>query len=322
MSLNTLLADIGGTNTRIALAQDGKLRENTIRRYRNAEHSGLDSALDQYKSDQETPMLDGVCVDIAGPVTNGVGTLTNLDWTLEETLISEWTGASKARLINDLQAQGHGAADLPQDALHCVIEGAGHVLGRPTTRLVVNVGTGFNAAVVLEDHGQRLVPPSESGHANLPIRTDDELRLCKFLENIHGFPAVEDVLSGRGLERSYSWLASEDNDTSQRSSTEIIQDCLAQADPRAEEAVRLFTRIFGTVTGNLALIHLPFGGIYLVGGVAVALGRHLHQFGFADAMRDKGRFSGMMTNFPIHVIEDDYAALRGAAHFLHFELTR
>ena len=37
--------------------------------------------------------------------------------------------------------------------------------------------------------------------------------------------------------------------------------------------------------------------------------------GFSDAFRDKGRFSGFMKNFPVYVVEDDYAALTGmAAH--------
>ena len=69
----------------------------------------------------------------------------------------------------------------------------------------------------------------------------------------------------------------------------------------------------GTVTGNLSLIHLPFGGVYLVGGIARAVAPWLGEFGFADAMRDKGRFAGFMKNFPVYLIEDDYAALTGCA---------
>ena len=70
------------------------------------------------------------------------------------------------------------------------------------------------------------------------------------------------------------------------------------------------------VAGNLALIQLPFGGVYLVGGVARALAPHLSRFGFADAFRDKGRFAGFMRNFGVAVIEDDYAALVGSAAHL------
>ncbi len=88
-------------------------------------------------------------------------------------------------------------------------------------------------------------------------------------------------------------------------------------DTLASEAGRVFVRMLGTVAGNLALIHLPFGGIYLIGGVARAFTPHLADFGFAEAFRDKGRFAGFMQNFRVSVIEDDYAALTGCAVYLH-----
>ena len=92
--------------------------------------------------------------------------------------------------------------------------------------------------------------------------------------------------------------------------------CADGSDPRAIEAATLFTRILGTVCGNLSLIQLPFGGVFLAGGVARAFAPYLAQFGFAEAYRDKGRFAGFMGNFKVSVIEDDYAALTGSAAHL------
>jgi glucokinase len=162
------------------------------------------------------------------------------------------------------------------------------------------------------------VPPAEAGHANLPIRTEADLRLLRHVETVHGFPAVEDVLSGRGLERVYAWLGHEAGSPAEKSAADIVAACEADTDPRATETVRVFTRILGTVAGNLALIHLPFGGVYLVGGVARHVAPFLEGFGFGDAFRDKGRFAGFMQNFPVAVVEDDYAALTGsAAHLTH-----
>ncbi len=79
---------------------------------------------------------------------------------------------------------------------------------------------------------------------------------------------------------------------------------------------RVFVRILGTVAGNLSLIQLPFGGVYLIGGVARAMTPHLDRFGFDAAFRDKGRFAGFMGNFSVSVIEDDFAALIGCAGYL------
>ena len=65
----------------------------------------------------------------------------------------------------------------------------------------------------------------------------------------------------------------------------------------------------------MALAHLPLGGIYLVGGVARALQPYMDQHGFRTCFADKGRFSGFMAQFSISVVEDDYAALVGAASY-------
>ena len=92
--------------------------------------------------------------------------------------------------------------------------------------------------------------------------------------------------------------------------------CDDGSDPVAREAVEWFVLILGTVAGNLALIHLPFGGIYLIGGVTRAVTPYFETFGFSDSFRDKGRFAGFMKNFAVWVVEDDFAALSGMANHM------
>ena len=310
----SLVADIGGTNTRVALANGIKIVEGTIRRYSNADYPGLETVLRRYIDDEDGVDPIAACVAVAGPVRDGRATMTNLDWTIDKDTLLRATKAKTVAILNDLQAQGHALGHLDPINIRAIIQGpAGH---DNAAKLVVGVGTGFNAAPVFETESGRLVAPSESGHANLPIRDERELRLCQFVSNAHGFPAVEDVLSGRGLERVYAFLGHEGGTPAECSAKEIMDACANNSDPKATEAVRVFTRILGTVCGNLSLIQLPFGGVYLVGGVARAFAPYLAQFGFAEAFRDKGRFAGFMGNFTVSVIEDDYAALTGSAAHL------
>lgn len=310
----SLLADIGGTNTRVALAEGTRLLPDSIRRYRNAEHSGLETVLTAYLAEEGDPDCAGACVAAAGPVRDGVATLTNLDWIIDHDTIARAARAEKVSVLNDLQAQGYALGHLPERLLRRIVDGPE---ARPgAARLVIGIGTGFNCAPVYETPGGRFVPPAEAGHANLPIRTADELELCHHLETAHGFPAVEDVLSGRGLSHVHAWLASRAGTPAELSAAQIMQAAEMGTDPVALDTIRFFVRILGTVTGNLSLIHLPFGGVYLVGGVARAVTPWLVQMGYGDAMRDKGRFAGFMKNFSVTVIEDDYAALTGCAYHL------
>lgn len=317
----SLVADIGGTNTRVALAEGRAVLPETVRRYANADFPGLETVLRRFIEDEGGVDIRAACVAVAGPVHDGRASMTNLDWSIDSATIARATRAETVSVLNDLQAQGHALGHLPDAAVTTLMTRTAPEPPVPgAARLVVGVGTGFNAAPVHETGAARLVPPSECGHANLPIRTEQELRLCRHVSTAHGFPAVEDVLSGPGLERVYAFLGDEAGAPAEKAARDIMEACAADTDPRASEAAQVFARLLGTVCGNLALIQLPFGGIYLVGGVARAFAPLLGGLGFDAAFRDKGRFAGFMGNFAVHVVQDDYAALTGcAAHLVELD---
>ena len=311
---HVLVADVGGTNTRVALARGGCVLPDTIRRYPNHAHPDLWSILRHYLAGQGAPACQEACVALAGPVRDGEGRMTNLEWRIDGEGLRAATEARKVAILNDLQAQGHALGHVDEGMIAPVLEQGPEVLPARSTRLVIGIGTGFNSAAVHEAAGGRHVVPSESGHAGLPVQGEADLALAQWLRARHGFAAVEDVLSGRGLERLHLWLGQRAGGGPALSAAEIVR--AAGTDEAASETLRHFARMLGTVAGDLALIHLPFGGIYLAGGVARAVAPHLNASGFAEAFRDKGRFSGFMRNFPVFVIEDDYAALTGCARHL------
>lgn len=311
----TLVADIGGTNTRVALAEGMQLLTDTVRKYRNADYTGLETVLRAFIAEEHDVDCKGACVAVAGPVTAGRGSLTNLDWEIDEATLARATSAEDVAILNDLQAQGHALGHLPETSIRTLVEG--RPSGPDAAKLVIGVGTGFNIAPVYETPGGRFVPAAEAGHANLPVRAEDELALIRHFETAHGFPAVEDMLSGRGFERVYLWLTEEAGTPCEKSAAEIMACFEDGSDPIARKAAQMFVRMLGTVAGNLSLIQLPFGGVYFAGGVATRFSAHFGDLGFLEAFRDKGRFAGFMQNFAVHVIEDDFAALTGCAAYLH-----
>ena len=316
MTAPLLVADVGGTNSRVALAEGRRVLPDTVRRYRNADFTGFDGVLRAYKVDESVGVVGGACAAVAGPVRDRRAELTNLDWTIDCALLVEATATETVDVLNDLQAQGHALGHIAPDLMRRVVPGVEAANGE--TKLVIGVGTGFNAAPVYEGSEGRHVPPAECGHSSLPARTEDEFRLLRFLETVHGFASVEDMLSGRGLERVYAFLGEEAGAPRPAKAAEIMAALATGGDPRAEEAARRFVRTLGAVAGDLALMYLPFGGISLVGGVSRAFAPYLHRFGFAEAFRDKGRFSDFMEAFSITVVEDDFAALTGcASHLVH-----
>ncbi|MEM0935606.1 MAG: glucokinase [Pseudomonadota bacterium] len=313
----SMVADIGGTNTRVALAERGQLVPGSIRHYRNAEFDGLVPVLRGYMAETGCGEPRAAALAMAGPVREGRGELTNLDWTLDTSVLAQATGAETVALLNDLQAQGHALGHLPSSALHVVKPGPPPNLS--LTQLVVGIGTGFNAAPVFSTAAGRFVPPSEAGHAGLPALSEEDLSFARYITARHGFCSIEDALSGRGLGYIHDFLCERDGVVG----GSLSKDVFARADSgpseaatRAKAALRMFVRLAAGVCGDLALTLLPFGGVFLVGGMSRAITPHLNEMGFAEVFADKGRFSGFMDQFAITTVTDDDAALIGGARHL------
>ena len=283
----------------------------SIRRFSNADHTGLIDVLAHYKAATGHEPPAGVCIDVAGPVFGETARLTNRDWEMSCSDLSQSTGATHAIILNDLQAQGYALDQIAESDLFVLSPGAKAPAG--SNRVVVNVGTGFNIAPVFQHNGMIHVPASEAGHAGLSAVNDADLKLAKFVSKDHGFAAVEDVLSGRGLERVYRWCAEEaGRDAPHKSAAEIMADI---DDPLAAQAISTFGLHLGRLCGDYALEFLAFGGIYLVGGVARAMAPHLDHV-FLEEFSQKGRFSDLVKTMGLCVITDDYAGLRGCAAHL------
>lgn len=317
-----ILADIGGTNTRVALADGTTLRMASIRRFSNAEYNARGQDIAHVLADylaQEGASVSGVCVAAAGPVQDGVATMTNLDWVIDAPKLRAATGAQRVAILNDLQAQGQALGHIPADKLRRVIDGP---VKSGASMLVVGLGTGVNAAPAHPVPHGLLVPPSECGHVTMPIRTDEDFRLARFIEaalKAEGeapHAGVEEVLAGRGLANLHAFAAAERGVPDGLNSAEVLQ-ALAAGDAAATDAARLYVHILGQTLADLALIHLPYGGIYLIGGMSRAMAPHFQRFNLEAAFREPRRVDLLVQDFSVTVVEDDYAALTGCAVYLN-----
>ncbi|WP_225026093.1 glucokinase [Xinfangfangia pollutisoli] len=329
MALN-LLADLGGTNTRVALAEGAQVRPDTIRRYPNAEYKARGQDIAQILRDYLAVTgaeVEGVCVAAAGPVEDGVARMTNLDWVMDGDKLRAASGAQRVAILNDLQAQGHALGHVAAANLRVVIEGPQKPGG---SMLVVGLGTGVNAAPVHGHGAMRIVPASECGHVNLPVRCEEDLRLMRFVEDLlrargeAPHCGAEEVLAGRGLGHLYAFAAAEAGAAGGPQSAgapggpqsaEVLA-LLQAGDPIATHAAQLYVRILAQYLADLALVHLPWGGLYLIGGMSRALTPWFAPFGLTEGFREKRRVDLLTRDFAVSVVEDDYAALTGCAAWL------
>jgi glucokinase len=319
-----LVADIGGTNTRVALADGPVVRQDSVAKFRNADFTGIDAVLARYMSEAGIAQIDGACVAGAGPVQDGAVTMTNLfdehdqPWIIDNARVTKATGSAHVAILNDLQAQGQALGYIPAQNLRCVIDGP---KAPGASMLVVGLGTGVNAAPVHNTASGRIVPPSECGHVNMPVRTAEDLRLAQFIEarlaasGDAPHAGVEEVLAGRGLANLHAFASLEAGKPATLTSAEVLA-ALAAGDQVAAHAARLYVRILAQMLGDLALIHLPYDGIYLIGGMSRAMTPHFKTYGLEQAFRENRRVDLLVKDFSVTVVEDDFAALTGCAAYL------
>lgn len=307
-----LSADIGGTNTRLALLNGTQLRPETARSYPNAAAPHLNAHLTRFLTEMgETPDL--LALALAGPVQVGTdheatGALTNRDWAISTRSASQAVGGARTVLLNDLQAQGYALPHIRADQLETVYHGS--AAPQQSARLVIGLGTGMNIAVVHpQPSGACFVPAAEAGHIDFAPQ-DAELReLADFLIGTLGHVAAEDVLSGRGLSNVHHFVSG-----AQIAPADIIDAC-ARGEADALRSAALMARALGAFAGDMALVHMALGGVYLVGGVARALRPYLGPDAFYTAYVNKGRFAHIPRGISVSVVCDDYAALTGAAQY-------
>ena len=86
----------------------------------------------------------------------------------------------------------------------------------------------------------------------------------------------------------------------------VISAAMQKDDELCMHVVKKFTEIYAVETGNFALKTLPYGGIFLVGGVTNAIHRYLLKDShFKDTFFYKGRFASMMRRFPLMLVRPD-----------------
>ena len=311
-----LVADIGGTNSRLGYAENGQVNRGSIKRFLNREFSCFENIVRKFRSDIGNIEFECCCVAVAGPVEPRRASLTNIDWTIEIDSLSNAAECGTAKIINDLTAIGFGLNMADSRDVHLVCGRTEPHLPSclPSGKqLVVNVGTGFNTALVIGTSSGPIVSDAECGRVTLPVRSELEHDFKLEIERLNGYAGIEDALSGRGVEAIHNWICRSNPTASPQSRIEHDSGFLKTVE--WEKTGRILTGILGTVVGDLALHHLPNDGIYLVGGVVRGLAPHLLEFGFESAFRRKGDYSEFMRRFSVSVVTDDYLALKGCAAF-------
>ena len=305
-----LAADIGGTSTRLLL-RDGT---DTIAEqdFPSQNYPDLNTILHSFLTAHAATPLEAACLAVAGPVRHGNARVTNLPWVVNEADISEAFAIPQVRIINDFESVGYGLANLEPSDFHQLQTGLPDSTG---TRALIGAGTGLGVAIVTRCGKRWQVLPGEGGHVDFAPRNAMQQALLDYLLEQTARVSVEMLLSGPGLERIYEFICFQhdiDPDSARRSAASISSTALMGMDPLAVQTLELFVEIYGAQAGNLALISLATGGVFIAGGIAPKILSLLGSERFINAFCDKPPMQDLLRSIPIRVVLNARCGLLGA----------
>lgn len=305
-----LAADIGGTSTRLIL-KDGS--ETIVEQdFSSQNYSDFNTVLQAFLKLHPEVKPDVACLAVAGPVRHGNARVTNLPWVIQESDISQSFAIPRVRIINDFESIGYGLARLEPSDFHQLQTGLPDATG---TRALIGAGTGLGVAIVTRCGKRWQVLPGEGGHVDFAPRSAMQQALLDYLLEQTARVSVEMLLSGPGLERIYEFICFQediDPDSARRSAASISSTALMGMDPLAVKTLELFVEIYGAQAGNLALISLATGGVFIAGGIAPKILSLLDSERFLNAFCDKSPMHELLHSIPIRVVLNTRCGLLGA----------
>ncbi len=320
-----LAGDIGGTKTAIGIFSEEKgshtpLAEGEVH---SADYPSLETIAKEFLA-KSGLQVDRACFGVAGPVLAGKAKITNLPWIVDRAVLSRELNLTAVDLLNDLQAIACAVPELrPGDAEILNI-------GQPVAQgniAVIAPGTGLGEAFLTWEDGQYRAHSSEGGHADFAPTDATQVRLLEFMRQRFEHVSYEHVCSGVGIPHVYEFF----RDSEKTPERPEISERIAMAgdrtkaiigaaldpggpSPRCAAAVDTMVSIMGSEASNLALKVLAVGGVYIAGGIPLHLAPVVKSPLFLKSFRNKGRFSAMMNQVPVHLVISK-VGLAGAAAY-------
>lgn len=313
--IQLVVADVGGTHARFALAEveeDKVVSLGTELVLRTAEHTSFHSAWEAFSRSVGHPLPSAAAIAVAAPVGDDVIRFTNNPWIIRPKLIANELGLRSHVVLNDFAAVAHAVAHAGvQHFLH--VCGPWAPLPANGTICVIGPGTGFGVAHVQRDASGYRVNPTEGGHIGFAPADRLEDAILSRLRQRYRRVSLERVVSGPGLAEIYMTIARiEGRAVQQPGDAELWSLALAGEDSLALAALDRFCRALGTAAGDLALAQ-GAAAVVIAGGLGFRIRDHLLRPGFAERFRDKGRFQPIMERLPVKIIVHPEPGLFGAA---------
>ncbi|MDQ0455405.1 glucokinase [Rhizobium paknamense] len=308
-----LVGDIGGTNARFWILTDVYAEPREFPHVRTAEFPTIDQAIQDCILDKTAVQPRSAILAVAGPIKSDEIPLTNCDWVIRPKQMIANLGFEDVLVVNDFEAQALAAASLSKDDREPIGTLAETSLA---SRVVLGPGTGLGVGGLVYSRHVWVPVPGEGGHVDIGPRSKRDDQIFPHIERIEGRISGEQIICGRGIVHLYRAICAADGiEPRWTDPADITSHGLEHTDPVAVETLELLATYLGRLAGDLALIFMARGGVFLSGGISQKIIPALKLPAFRAAFEDKAPHSALMKTIPTFVVTHPQAALAGLAAY-------
>lgn len=316
-----LIGDIGGTNSNFALLQRIKKDYEIIfqKLQPNAAFDSFENLLKdflkicniRYKVEPQRAVFS-----VAGKIEKSRVKLSNSKFFVDTREIEKKTTLKDIELINDFSAISYSVEKLEKKHVKILNKGT---VQKGKTASVIGAGTGLGKSILVYDKTNKnyIVQASEGGHSDFIAYDREELELVEFIRKKSGKELVvlEDVISGRGIERIYAFLQKKYTGIENEASVEKISDN-KKKDPIARETMRQFFKYYARACKNQILDSICESGLYIAGGI-ICKNMDFSKKDFIKELTNNDTFECLLKNTPVYIIKDYNCSLLGLMNYLN-----
>ena len=311
-----MVGDIGGTNARFALVAPGKSELMSIKTLQCTKFETVQEAIKSYLSSINDAEIVSACIASAGTTHLDVFKPANNDWVINKSNVSSALNDIQVNWINDFSAQALATTTLKSNDVIVINQGA---VQPERVRLVIGPGTGLGTCGLINSSSGWVPLPAQGGHSDFAPNSSLEIEIWTLLQKQFGHVAVERILSGPGIVNLYKALCQiNEKEVLFNSPSEITSAAIkVNPDSISKETLHLFCRIFGSVTGSIALSTGCLGGIYITSDLVRNFLEFFIDSDFLKSFEDKGRLKYYMTDIPIFISKKENMGLIGSTYQLN-----
>ncbi len=311
-----LVADIGGTNSRFAIALLGAVdvvRLTHDETYLVDDYPSLEAAISAYINilPEELRPRHAILA-VASAITSDHISFTNSEWSFSRNSLQAQMGFTSLRVINDFAALAWVVPTLEKEDVRAV----GVPIDTPAAspiKTILGPGTGLGVSAVNVEDGHTTVISSEAGHMCFApvskLQQEMNAQLLKTYERV----SYERLLSGVGLFNLYTSLCLVHGEKSILGTPQEVSHAAKEGDHAALRAVEMFCEVLGAFAGDCAMAYGSWSGVYLAGGLIPHVMTPTTEPLFRKRFEQKGRYMELMQRTPTWIITKSLVGQFGAA---------